>query len=223
MNYFGVIAGFSLWVDILDMAHRFILKPNNFFKNKELNTGTRIEIIQPEKENKQINNKHNFKEITMKKSTLLIVLVALSVVAFQAAFSQTTANQTATITVGAVQKLAVTGTPSLTIGNTEATAGTDLLASVTSPEACTYSYTHNAAAAVKITASIPTALAKGKLEVKFGAGSYVDISNATTAVDIQTGIAKGAGSAAITYQLSGIKASDGVINDSKVVTYTITN
>jgi len=205
------------------MIHTRLQYPQKFFKNKGFSAGTRIEIIQSEKENKHINNKLNFKEITMKKSTLLIALVALSVLAFQAAFSQATANQTATITVGAVQKLAVTGTPSLTIGNTEATAGTDLLASVTSPEACTYSYTHNAAAVVKITASIPTVLAKGKLEVKFGAGSYVDISNATTAVDIQTGIAKGAGSAAITYQLSAIKASDGVINDSKVVTYTITN
>ena len=159
----------------------------------------------------------------MKKSTLLIALVVLSFVAFSAAFSQTTANQTATITVGAVQKLAVTGSPSLTIGNTEATAGTDLLASVTSPEACTYSFTHNGATAEKITASIPTVLAKGKLEVKFGAGSYVDISNATTAVDIKTGIAKGAGTEAIVYQLSGIKASDGTISDSKVVTFTLTN
>ena len=158
----------------------------------------------------------------MKKSTLLIALVVMSVVAFQAAFSQATANQTATITVGAVQKLAVTGSPSLTIGNTEATAGTDLLASVTSPEACTYSITHNGAD-VKITASIPTVLAKGVLEVKFGAGAYVDISNATTAVDIKTGIAKGAGTEAIVYQLSGIKASDGTISDSKVVTYTVTN
>lgn len=159
----------------------------------------------------------------MKKSTLLIALVALSVLAFQAAFSQTSANQTATITVGAVQKLAVTGTPSLTIGDAQVTAGTDLLASVTSPEACTYSITHNGASAVKITASIPTVLAVGVLEVKFGSGSYVDISNATTAVDIKTGIAKGAGSEAITYQLSGVKASDGSFSDSKVVMYTITN
>jgi len=158
----------------------------------------------------------------MKKSTLLIALVVLSVAAFQASFAQIT-DQTATITVGAVQKLNVTGSPSLTIGDAQVTAGTDLLASVTSPEACAYSITHNSATAKKITASIPAVLAVGKLEVKLGTGSYVDISNATTAVDVKTGIAKGALTEAIVYQLSGIKASDGVINDSKLVTFTITN
>jgi hypothetical protein len=161
----------------------------------------------------------------MKKLTLLIALVTLS--AF-VAFSQT---QTVNITVGAVQKLAVAGTPALTIGNTEATAGTDLLADVTDATG-TYSITHNGATAVKITAGITAGgnwtlgTSVFSVNVAAVAGGTTDGEKAlsTTATDVVHGIAKGAGGpGVITYKLSGVKASDGMLSTSRTITYTVTN
>jgi hypothetical protein len=165
----------------------------------------------------------------MKKLTLLVALIALSAFAFQAAFSQQTVN----ITVGSVQKLAIVGGPAtLTIGDGQATAGTDLLADVSSPEVCTYSITHNGVAAVKITAAITVGgnwtLGTSSFNVNVaavpGATSDGDKALSTVAADVVYGIAKGAGGpAAITYKLTGVKASDGTLAASKTITYTISN
>lgn len=189
-----------------------------------------IKIENETKLNKKLNHNQSpyIKDTTMKKLTLIVALVVLIAAM---AFSQT---QTVNITVGAVQKLAVTGTPALTIGDAQATAGSDDLAGV-SDNTSRYSLTHNGASAVKITAGIDAAFSLGSsiLSVNLTAtapavsAGDVNISNAITGtsdVEVISGIVRGAvASNMITYGLSGVKASDGQFTGTRTVTFTITN
>lgn len=163
----------------------------------------------------------------MKKSTLLIALVVLSILGLQMAFAQS-ANQTVTLAVNAIQKLSVSGNPGgLTI--VAGTEGTDALTPV-SDNSTTYSMTHNSNSALKITAGIDAALSAGyKLELALASAKgtslgAVDISNATTAVDVVTGIAKGADAGkTITYTFSANASAGELTSTNKTVTLTITN
>lgn len=164
----------------------------------------------------------------MKKLTVIIAIVALSAIAFQAAFAQASANQSVTLAVGSIQKMSVSGNPApLTISN--GAAGTDALTAV-SDNSTTYSETHNGAAPLKITAGIDVALSAGfKLEialasVKGTTAGTVDISNATSAVDVVTGVARGADNGkTITYTFSANASAGELPSTTKTITLTITN
>ena len=155
------------------------------------------------------------------------VLAALSIFAFQTAFSQVTATQTVTLAVSSVQKLSVSGNPAPLIIAT-GVAGTEGLTSVTDATT-TYSETHNNTAPLKITAGIDVALAAGyTLQItlastKGTSSGVVDISNATTAVSVVTAIAKGSDNAkVITYTFSATATAGVLTSGTKTVTLTIT-
>jgi hypothetical protein len=166
----------------------------------------------------------------MKKSLVIITLVALSAFAFQAAFSQATATQNLSLAVNTVYKIATSGNPgALTI--TTGTAGTDALTSV-SDNSTTYSITQNYANTVKITANLDAALPAGyTLQINLASSKgtsagTVDISNATSAsaLDVVTAIAKGADAAkAIGYTFSANASAGTLGSTAKVVTLTLTN
>ena len=164
----------------------------------------------------------------MKKITVIIAVVALSAMVFQASFAQVSTSQSVILAVGSVQKISVSGNPApLTISG--GVAGTNALTAV-SDNSTTYSETHNGAAPLKITAGIDVALGTGyKLEIALAsakgtsAGS-TDISAATTAVDVVTGIARGAdANKTITYTFSADADAGELASTTKTVTLTITN
>jgi hypothetical protein len=138
----------------------------------------------------------------------LAAAAALVVMAAPVAHAQasSTATQTVTYAVNAINRIAFTGTPSLTI--TTATAGS-------APTSVT-------------DASIPAALATGltlssSLAAPAAATSAGFLALGTTAVDLVTGITKLAqGSLGVSYKLDATAAAGVVTSASVVVTYTIT-
>ena len=150
------------------------------------------------------------------------VALALVVVAAVSAQAQT-APQTVLFAVNAINKVAFTGAPSLTI--TTAVAGS-APTSVTDATA-TWAVTTNQSTA-KITASIPAALAAGltlssSLGAPAGAASVGFLPLAVVAVDLVTGVTKVAqGAMVVTYKLDATPLAGVVVGGSVVVTYTIT-
>jgi hypothetical protein len=166
----------------------------------------------------------------MKKSTVIIALVALSAFAFQASFAQASATQNLTLAVNTVYKIATSGNPgALTI--TTGMAGTDALTSV-SDNSTTYGITQNYGNTVKITANLDAALSAGyTLQVNLAStkgtsAGTVDISNATSgsAATVVNAINKGAESGqTITYTFSALASAGTLSSTAKVVTLTLTN
>jgi uncharacterized lipoprotein YbaY len=159
----------------------------------------------------------------MKKLTILLALVVLTTFACQSVFAQV--NQTVTLEVKAINKISVSGPVFITIDDAVAGSGPTAV----SDNATTYSITHNSSATGKVTASINTALPSGiKLEITLastiGTGSKVDISNATTAVQVVSGIAKGMDVAQpITYDFSATAAAGTLASVAKTVTLTVSD
>ena len=158
----------------------------------------------------------------MSKSTNFLTIGAL--VAFAAvntASAQVT--QTVTFQVSAINQIAVTGAPSLTIN--AAVAGS-APTSVTSA-ANTWSVTTNQSTAM-ITASIPLAMPVGltlsaNLTAPAGATSTGLTALGTVAVNVVTGITKlNSAALGLTYQLDATAAAGVVSSATRVVTYTIT-
>jgi hypothetical protein len=158
----------------------------------------------------------------MSKSTTFLTVGAL--VAFAAvntASAQVT--QTVTFQVSAINQIAVTGAPSLTIN--AAVAGS-APTSVTSA-ANTWSVTTNQSTAM-ITASIPLAMPVGltlsaNLTAPAGATSTGLTALGTVAVNVVTGITKlNSAALGLTYQLDATAAAGVVTSATRVVTYTIT-
>ena len=158
----------------------------------------------------------------MSKSTTFLTIGAL--VAFAAvntASAQVT--QTVTFQVSAINQIAVTGAPSLTIN--AAVAGS-APTSVTSA-ANTWSVTTNQSTAM-ITASIPLAMPVGltlsaNLTAPAGATSTGLTALGTVAVNVVTGITKlNSAALGLTYQLDATAAAGVVTSATRVVTYTIT-
>ena len=158
----------------------------------------------------------------MSKSTNFLTIGAL--VAFAAvntASAQVT--QTVTFQVSAINQIAVTGAPSLTIN--AAVAGS-APTSVTSA-ANTWSVTTNQSTAM-ITASIPLAMPVGltlsaNLTAPAGATSTGLTALGTVAVNVVTGITKlNSAALGLTYQLDATAAAGVVTSATRVVTYTIT-
>ncbi len=148
--------------------------------------------------------------------------LALVVVAAPLAHAQT-ATQTVTFAVNAINQIAFTGAPSLTI--TTAVAGS-APTSVTDATA-SWAVTTNQTGA-KITASIPLAMPAGltlssSLSAPTGGASASYQALGVTAVDLVTGITKLAqGSLGVSYKLDATAAAGVVASATRVVTYTIT-
>ncbi len=161
----------------------------------------------------------------MKRITSILAAAAFVALISDAAMAQNSANQTVTLAVSAIAKLSVSGDPgALTIS--AGAAGTDALTPV-SDNSTNYSITHNGASA-KITAGINSALTAGyTLEVALAStkgttGGTVDISNATTAVDVVTAIAKGAdANQGITYTFSADASAGALASTTRTVTLTL--
>ena len=164
----------------------------------------------------------------MKQITSVLAAFAFVAMISASATAQNSANQNVTIQVSAISKLAVSGDPGALI-ITAGAAGTDALTPV-SDASTDYSITHNSNSSLKITAGIDAALSNGyKLEIalvsaKGTTAGTVDISNATTAVDVVTAIAKGAdANKGITYTFSADASAGELASTTKVVTLTLTN
>ena len=156
----------------------------------------------------------------MFKNTLrAFALLALSATVAQAQ----TATQTVTFAVNAINQIAFTGAPSLTITTAVAGAAPTSVTDATSSWAVTTNQT-----GAKITASIPTAMPTGltlsaSLAAPAGATSAGFAALGTTAVDVVTVITKLAqGSLGVSYKLDATAAAGVVASASRVVTYTIT-
>jgi len=162
----------------------------------------------------------------VKRLAILLAVVAFGLLLVQPADAQT-AQQTLTLTVGSVADMDVSGSAisltvdTYTMGNESMTPATDA--------STTYRVLHNSPTAKKITASIDNAVPTGtalvvNLQSSKGTGAGdVDISNATTAVDVVTGIARGAdNNQSITYTFSATMAADPFSAD-RVVTFTLTD
>ena len=152
----------------------------------------------------------------------IVAAVALVVVAAPLAQAQT-ATQTVTFAVNAINQIAFTGAPSLTI--TTATAGS--APTSVSDVSARWAVTTNQTGA-KITASIATAMPAGltlsaSLAAPAGATSASFLALSTTAVDLVTGITKLAqGALGVSYTLDATPAAGVVTSATRVVTYTIT-
>ncbi len=157
-----------------------------------------------------------FKGTTMKKLSIIVLVVALSAMAFAQ-----DATQNVTLTVGAVQKMSVSGPASLSIS--EGVAGTDALTSAVN-NATTYNITHNQTSR-KITAALDVNMpADITLEISMastkGTGDVTKVLS-TTAQDVVTAIARGAdANRVITYTLSAL-ASAGEFSGTRTVSFTI--
>lgn len=157
--------------------------------------------------------------IALRRSAVAITIILAAPPAARAQ----AAAQTATFTVNAINQIAVTGSPSMTI--TTAVSGS-APTSVTNVSA-TWSVTTNQSTA-KITASIPTIMPAGltllvSLAAPAGATSTAFQPLGTTAVDLVTGVTKVAqGPLAVTYQLNATVVAGVVTSATRLVTYTIT-
>jgi hypothetical protein len=154
-----------------------------------------------------------------RRTAVALALVTLGAVSAQAQ----TANQTVTFQVNAVNQIAFTGSPSLTI--TTAVAGS-APTSVTDASA-SWAVTTNQSTA-KITASIPLNMVAGltlssNLTAPAGATSAGFTALSTVAADVVTGITKLAqGSLGVSYRLDATAAAGVIASGSRIVTYTIT-
>jgi len=176
------------------------------------------------------HEQQNLTEAKMKRMLVILTVAVLSLVFVQSAMAQAAANQSVTLAVNAVYKIAVSGNPgALTI--TDGTAGVDALTSA-SDNTTNYSITQNVANTVKITAHMDAALAAGYslllnlASTKGTSAGDVDISNATSgsAVDMVTAINRGADAAqGITYTFSATASAGTLGSTTKTVTLTLTN
>jgi hypothetical protein len=148
--------------------------------------------------------------------------LALVVVAAPLAHAQT-ATQTVTFAVNAINQIAFTGAPSLTITTAVAGSAPTSVTDATS----SWAVTTNQSTA-KITASIASNMPAGltlsaNLANPTGATSAGYQALSTVAVDMVTSITKLAqGSLGVTYKLDATPAAGVVASATRVVTYTIT-
>lgn len=158
----------------------------------------------------------------IKNARLAASALALVLFAIPAAQAQT-ATQTVTFAVNAINQIAFTGAPSLTIVTAVAGSAPTSVTDATAAWAVTTNQT-----TAKITASIPLAMPAGltlssNLVAPAAATSAGFLALGTVAVDVVTGITKLAqGSLGVTYKLDATPAAGVVTSATRVVTYTIT-
>ena len=150
-------------------------------------------------------------------------LGVLAIVALVPAAQAQTATQTVTFAVNAINQIAFTGAPSLTITTATAGSAPTSVTDATSSWAVTCNQT-----GAKITASIASNMPAGltlssSLAAPALATSAGFQSLSTTAVDVVTGITKLAqGSLGVSYKLDATAAAGVVASATRLVTYTIT-
>ncbi|MEK6649718.1 MAG: hypothetical protein AABY75_01965 [Bacteroidota bacterium] len=160
----------------------------------------------------------------MKRTTILLAVLAIAALMTQPVFAQATATQTVNLTVNSIYKLAVSGNPgALTISDMVVGASS----ASTSDASSNYSMTTNVANS-RMTAQMDAALPAGlTLTIALVGGNgttagTVDVSDGT-AKNVVTAIARGAANAqTITYGFTA-DASAGAFTGSRVVTLTLTN
>ena len=147
--------------------------------------------------------------------------LALVLFAIPAAQAQT-ATQTVTFAVNAINQIAFTGAPSLTITTAVAGSAPTSVTDASSAWAVTTNQT-----GAKISASIPSNMPAGltlsaNLAAPTGATSASFQSLSTVSVDLVTAITKLAqGSLTATYKLDATAAAGVVTSTTRLVTYTI--
>lgn len=155
------------------------------------------------------------------KATRFLSIAVLAAAASTAGAQ--TATQTVTFQVDAINRIAVTGTPSLVISTAVAGSAPTSATSVGNTWAVTTNQT-----GAKVTASIASNMPAGltlsaNMAAPTGATSTGAQSLSTTAVDMVTGITKQAqGGLALSYQLDATAAAGVVPSGTRVVTYTVT-
>ena len=160
----------------------------------------------------------------MKKMWRMVLVLCFMGLGFPTLGQAQTVSHTVTIIVNAINLLAITGSPTLTVNS--GTAGSQPADATDATS--TYAITTNETSK-KITASINSSLPTGitlstNLAAPSGATSAGNTPLATSSSDVVTNISTVAQSGlAITYTLSAT-ASGGVISStSKTVTYTLTD
>ena len=150
-----------------------------------------------------------------------VAALALVLFAIPAAQAQT-ATQTVTFAVNAINQIAFTGAPSLTITTAVAGSAPTSVTDASSAWAVTTNQT-----GAKISASIPSNMPAGltlsaNLAAPTGATSASFQSLSTVSVDLVTAITKLAqGSLTATYKLDATAAAGVVASATRLVTYTI--
>jgi len=168
----------------------------------------------------------------MKKILSIAAVITLALMFAQMSFAQATATQTVNLSVGAISKIAITGSP-ITLTVTTANVGTDALVPATD-NSSTYSITHNSATALRITANLDQVVPAGySLQINLaptaGKGTSagtIDISNAlaASAVAVVTAIPKGAdANRTITYTFNANASAGTLASTARIVTLTLTN
>lgn len=154
----------------------------------------------------------------MKKLTLFIAIV-LGVALLSGSLQAQTAIQTINLNIGPVMLVATDAASH----NLSITSGTvDQIALNPASAAGTYRWVTNQTA-TKITAEIESDMPAGaSLQLRLGAGSFVSL--ASTPGDMRTGMSRGAGNEAYTFQFTADATVDPAsVPASKTVTWTITN
>lgn len=155
-----------------------------------------------------------------------VLFTTLAFACVPSAFAQVTANQSVTLQVQAVTKIAVSGNPNALI-ITDAIAGSDLTPAT--DNTTSYNITTNTDN-MKIVASISAPMPSGTrllMQLASNRGTSVgsmDVSNAVSPVDLVTGISKGADlNQAITYVFAANADVPAIASDSRTVMLTLTN
>jgi hypothetical protein len=155
---------------------------------------------------------------------LLLLLLCLPIVA--SAQTTCSVSQTVTVEVRPITKIAVTGNPG-PLFVTDIGSGSDAI--TVTDNSTKYSMLTNLEN-MKIVASINGPMPQGtklmvKLETSAGlSNGFVDVSSASTPVDVVTGIGKGSDhNQSITYAFAADPSVTQVNTDSRIVTLTLTN
>lgn len=154
-----------------------------------------------------------------------VVLMTIAwLLAARAGSAQTTATQTVTFQVTAINQISVSGNPgALTISSVTAGSAPTSVSDATTTWAVSTNQT-----GAKITGSIPSAMPTGvTLSVNLGAPTGATSAGAqllgTSAVDLVTGITKlNETGKTVTYTLAATSAAGVIASDTRVVTFTIT-
>lgn len=158
----------------------------------------------------------------MNAARISAAIAVLAAVTVGTAHAQSTANHSVTYQVSAINQLAVTGSPSLTVSTATAGSAPNAVTDATG----TWAVSTNAAnkkLTVALNSNMPTGVT---LEVgaaaPTGATSTSFQTLSTAAVDLVTGIATTSASGlSLTYRLSATLAAGVVASASKTVTYTL--
>ena len=150
------------------------------------------------------------------------ILATVALLTAASAAQAQTATQNVTFQVNAINQIAVSGSPSLTIN--AATAGSAPTAATASGNWAVTTNQSNAKITAQLDSDMPAGLTLTvNLGAPTGASSVGATSLSSASVDLVTGISKKAeGSLSVGYSLSATTAAGVVSSTSRTVTYTIT-